>query len=85
MRHIKNVRAHSLDGRKAFYFELRALAKEYRYKRGWAWYKYQEKFKETPANNWSGLYADHEPISVSLPTRRWVKSRQIAWVKRKEQ
>ena len=81
---ITRARVLSLDDRKEFFLELRSLADEYGYKSGWAWHKFREKFHATPANSWDELYAELSPLSASPLTRRWVRSRQIAWARRKQ-
>lgn len=66
-------------GDPAFYAELRSMAHERGYKRGWAAFKYKERFGSFPPWNWNS-----DPVrEPSLETRRWVKSRLIAWAKSK--
>jgi superfamily II DNA or RNA helicase len=59
------------------YAELRYIEQERGYKSGWAWHKFNERFGECPARN----LAPPVPRPPSDETRRWVKSRQIAWAK----
>jgi len=67
-------------GDPAFYAELRGFARERGYKSGWAAHKYREKFDVFPPFAWNG-----DPMrEPSLETRRWIKSRQIAWAKSKQ-
>lgn len=63
-----------------FHSELRGFAQECGYKSGWAAYKYREKFGEFPLREWN-----NEPAALpSITTRRWIKSRTIAWQKARE-
>ena len=66
--------------KKLFYQELLGYAFEKGHKRGWAWFKYQDKFGIQPGTSW--IYLDR--IQPSLETRSWIRSRQIAWVKSKK-
>ncbi len=63
-----------------FYAELRGIAAELRHKNGWAAYQFKARFGAFPPWAWNNAPAA-EP---SLGTRRWVKSRQIAWAKSKK-
>lgn len=62
-----------------FHRELRAIGKERGYKDGWASNKYKDRFAKWPPWLWNTL----EPLVPTMETRRWVKSRQIAWAKTK--
>lgn len=63
--------------RKAFYAELRGFAGERGFKSGWADYKFQERFGAFPPRAWKTT----KVIEPSRTTRRWIKSRNIAWAK----
>lgn len=74
-----NARPQRADeaGRQQFHAELRAIADERGYKPGWAAMKFKERYGEWPAWPWNDL-PTAEPTDA---TRRWVKSRAIAWAK----
>jgi len=60
--------------------ELRAYAKEYNYKDGWASNKYREAFGVWPDNSIRYTL----PAAMIRPeTRSWIKSRTIAWAKKR--
>jgi len=63
--------------RVAFYAELRGIAVEKGYRQGWAAHQFKKRFGEFPPWSWN----DDLPLEPSVATRRWVKSRQIAWAK----
>lgn len=63
--------------RREFFRELRAIAEERGYRPGFAAAKFREKHGDWPPYAWR----DAEPVEPSLATRRWVKSRAIAWAK----
>jgi DNA repair protein RadD len=71
--------------RRIFYAELRGWSHGRRkrdgtpYSSGWAWHQYQNKFHSPPPTAWSND-ARREP---SLATQRWIKSRFIAFAKRR--
>lgn len=75
---------HDLDydqqARLDFYLQLRAIAAENGYKSGFAAYKFKERFGVFPPFSWN----DYQPVTPSLETRRWFKSRQIAYAKARE-
>jgi hypothetical protein len=60
-----------------FYSELIYYARMRGYKEGWAAHKYKEKYGAFPR----GLKADAIPIS--LKTKNWIQSKNIAWAKSK--
>jgi DNA repair protein RadD len=62
-----------------FYRELIGVCRETGKKDGMAYFKYKEKFGVFPANTFSKI-----PLEPSLQTRSWLKSKQIAYAKRKE-
>jgi hypothetical protein len=64
--------------KKVFFSELMALKKP-RYKSGWASAQFREKFGHWPPREWASL----PTLSPSLNTRNWLKSRQIAFAKRR--
>jgi DNA repair protein RadD len=61
--------------RRRFYGELIWIAREQGYKPGWPWHKFHEKFGDYP----KGMLS--EALPPTDQTRRWVKSRQIAFAK----
>jgi DNA repair protein RadD len=63
-----------------FYAELLGIAHERRWKTGWAAHKFKERFGDWPPHHFAKAVATALP---SIETRRWVKSRQIAWLKAK--
>jgi DNA repair protein RadD len=68
-----------LDVQRRFYGELCGIADERGYKPGWAAHKFKEKFGDWP-RGMDGV----ESRMPSAQTRRWVKSRMIAWAKGRE-
>ena len=64
--------------KKVFFCELMALRKP-QYKSGWASAHFREKFGHWPPREWASL----PTLSPSLNTRNWLKSRQIAFAKRR--
>jgi hypothetical protein len=66
--------------RVALHGELRGLALEKGYRQGWIAHQYKAKFGSFPPFAWN----DNPALEPSLATRRWVKSRQIAWAKAQE-
>lgn len=67
-------------GKLAFYLELRGFASERSYASGWAAHKFKEKHGHFPPWSWNDLAA----ASPSLETRRWIRSRIIAYAKARE-
>jgi hypothetical protein len=63
-----------------FYLQLRAIGEERHYKSGFAAYKFKERYGKFPPFAWN----DYPAVTPSLETRRWFKSRQIAYVKARE-
>jgi superfamily II DNA or RNA helicase len=69
-----------------FFCELRGHQRTARKKDGspyhpkWAVCQYKDKFKSWPPRSWD-VYA---PLEPSDATRRWIKSRQIAWLRARE-
>jgi len=63
-----------------FHAELRAIAQERGYKLGWAAHQHRARFGAFPPKSWNDL-PEAEP---SPATRRWVKSRQIAFAKARQ-
>jgi superfamily II DNA or RNA helicase len=63
--------------RRQFYGELRGYCVERRYKEGFAAHKFKDRFGVFPPYEWHDL-----PIlDPTIQTRRWIKSRNIAWAK----
>ena len=62
-----------------FYSELRSIAQERSYKTGWAAQQYKAKFGDFPPWEWN----DYPTLAPKPTTRSWVKSRQIAYAKRR--
>jgi superfamily II DNA or RNA helicase len=63
--------------RRVFFAELRGIASERGYKSGWAAHQFKERFGAFPPRDWNYW----SPLEPSVATRRWIKSRQIAWAK----
>ena len=63
--------------RVVFNAELRGLALEKGYQQGWTAHQFKKRFGEFPPWFWN----DDPPLEPSLATRRWIKSRQIAWAR----
>jgi DNA repair protein RadD len=61
--------------RQQFYSELLCYANSRSYNPNWAKHKYKEKFGAFPR----GLHEGH--ITVSAPTAKWIRHRNIAWAK----
>ena len=70
---------YSEEDRKHFFQQLRAVQQERRYKPGWAAHKFKDKFGRFPP--WS--YNDLQPVPPSDAVLRWVRSRNIAFAKRR--
>lgn len=64
------------DGKRYFYGELLTIAAQRGYNKGWPYHKFKERIGEPP-EGWS------EAKPVSVETRAWLRSRQIAWAKSK--
>ena len=62
-----------------FYGELLSYALLRAYRPGWAAHKYQEATGAWPKKSWTTA------IPASAETLSWIKSRQIAWAKRRDQ
>jgi DNA repair protein RadD len=68
----------SRDEQRRFYAELKGLAQEKNRKAGYAFYKFIDKFGTKPPWDWK----DSVPATIPSPqTRAWVRSRDIAWAK----
>ena len=63
-----------------FHAELMGYAKTRGYASGWVSHKYREKFGVWPNDP---RITTSPSISPSLSTRNWIKSRQIAFAKRR--
>lgn len=66
------------EDKQAFYSELIYIAEQKNYSPGWAKHKFKDKFGVWPR----GL--DEIPTLPSIKTVRWVKSRNIAYIKKKQ-
>ena len=65
------------EDRRKWYAEMRGLCAEKGWKAGAAAHRFKEKFGTFPPFAWN-----NEPVvTPSIETRRWAKSRAIAWVK----
>ena len=71
---FKRSRADFVD---LLYQQLRGHAAIKGYKPGWAFFKYQEKFKEEPLYEWNSL----PEMIPGEALKRWIKSRLIAYHK----
>lgn len=67
------------EGKIAFYRQLLWIARERGYSDGWAWHKVSEKFGQR-VNTPRGC----QPLPPSDEVRAWVKSRAIAWARRRD-
>ena len=63
-----------------FFLQLRAIADERGNKPGFAAHKFKEQLQRFPPFAWN----DYPTVTPSLETRRWFKSRQIAFAKARE-
>ena len=63
-----------------FYQMLLWYAEERGYKKGWPFMKFQDKAKVKPPYNWNYL----APIPPSLRVLNWIRSRNIAYAKRRD-
>jgi DNA repair protein RadD len=68
------------DQKEQFYAELKWIQSLKGHKSGWCWHKYQERFKGERPPKWFETLAPREP---SIATRNWLKSRAIAFAKRR--
>ena len=62
-----------------FYCELRSIERERGYKRGWAAHQYNKKFSAFPPWDWNNFPS----LAPTATTLSWVRSRQIAFAKRR--
>jgi DNA repair protein RadD len=72
--------APSMAERIVFFAELKHIAHERGYSPGWAAHKFKDRFGSWP-NGWE--YRSAPPRLASLKTKQWVRSRTIAFAKRK--
>lgn len=70
----------TMEEKQAFYSELLLHADLRGYKKGWAYWAYQDKFKVGPANTLS----EQRARSISPATESWIKARNIRKAKAKE-
>jgi DNA repair protein RadD len=75
----KKARAATLASQEEFYRELKFVQRQKGYASGWSYHKFVEKFRDKPPR-WFETLAPREP---SISTRDWLKSRAIAFAKRK--
>jgi DNA repair protein RadD len=74
------ARAASLDEKETFYRELKWVQAHKGHRSGWCWHQYQARFRgERPPKRFE-LLTPREP---SISTQNWLKSRAIAFAKRK--
>jgi DNA repair protein RadD len=66
------------ETRRSWHSQLKAIAMMRDYKPGWVAHKYREKFGAFP--NWGST---PEPIAPTDEVLSWVRSRQIAYAKRR--
>jgi hypothetical protein len=76
---IARPRVTAPEGKIAFYRQLLWIARERGYSDGWAWHKVSEKFGHS-VNTPRG----YEPLPPSDEVRAWVKSKAIAWARRRD-
>jgi DNA repair protein RadD len=69
-----------LDQKEQFYAELKWIQSLKGHNPGWCWHKYRERFKGERPPKWFEILAPREP---SISTRNWLKSRVIAFAKRR--
>ena len=67
-----------MEDKQAFYSELVWIARDKNYSPGWAAHKYREKFGVWPRN------MVMTPMPPTLKTMNWIKSRSIAWAKKRQ-
>lgn len=67
-----------MEDKQAFYSELVWIARDKNYSPGWAAHKYREKFGVWPRN------MVVNPMPPTLKTMNWIKSRSIAWAKKRQ-
>lgn len=72
-----NRKTPAIDKRQ-FYAELLGYAKRRQFRPGWADNKYREKF-----GVWPNAFKDTEPETPTPVTLNWIRSRNIAWAKRR--
>jgi superfamily II DNA or RNA helicase len=63
-----------------FYLQLRAISEERHYRAGFAAHRFKERFGKFPPFAWNAFPS----VAPSMATRRWFKSRQIAFAKARE-
>jgi hypothetical protein len=68
------------DQKEQFYAELKWIQSVKGHKSGWCWHQYQARFLGERPPKWFETLAPREP---SLATRNWLKSRAIAFAKRR--
>lgn len=63
-----------------FFCDLMTYQEQQQYKRGWGWHKFREKYKIEVPKHWMNQWHTTE---VAPATLSWIKSRQIAYAKRR--
>ena len=76
----KSRRQYTEREQRQFYAELKAHGIAKNYSSGWAYHKFFEKFKAKPPYSFK---SDPPAHSISIEVAMWIRSRQIAWAKRK--
>ncbi len=78
VREVKNVKqGPTAEEKQQFFAQLKFISDEKGYKAGWAANKYREKYSAWPENS------NTPPIPAGAEVRSWVKSRAIAFAKRR--
>tara|TARA_R110000796_G_scaffold251939_1_gene384542 strand:- start:38 stop:559 length:522 start_codon:yes stop_codon:yes gene_type:complete len=65
------------EDRVSFYRQLRAYAKQKKYKAGWAGYQYKEKYKEWPPQSIQASVADGSSTYYGIEVEKFLKHLQI--------
>jgi DNA repair protein RadD len=74
------ARGATLDEKEQFYAELKWVQATKGLRSGWCWHQYQARFNGERAPKWFELLTPREP---SITTSNWLKSRAIAYAKRR--
>ena len=75
---LVNTSKGNYQDKQSFYSELIYIANARNYNPNWAKHKYRDKFGVWPRN------LDETPVMPSAQTVRWVKSRDIAYMKKRQ-
>lgn len=68
------------DEKRRFFGELKSYAQAHGYASGWASHKYRQKL-----GVWPNAHKNAPSVEPSQETLSWIRSRQIAWAKRRKQ